>query len=366
MSIDTAYNLLQKADGDWQMVLTRELKDKDGNTITKRYSRQNPGDTPTEGMELTRLSKSPHGGEWKIYTRQGDSALSYRELISELAKPVKPIRVSVHTSKKKKKNGLCLLPLLADHHFGKIAFSYRGDSWTLDEARQVWESAIDYYLQESRQENINHIIFPIGNDLLHTNNDMNTTKKGTPMEVSHAFANLYAYVRDVVTASIIRLSEVSTVECVLVPGNHDEDAVLRLGDYLEGMFHGSDAVAINNKKYRRKYTRFGNSGIGFTHGEKVKPRDLHGAFSNDMPSLFAATKYRYFYVGHLHKNASAKYATFDERRNEYMGTQIDICPSLCPTDRWHFDMNFTGNQRASKAALFHPSRGRVREFFFSL
>jgi len=366
IGIEAAYNLLQRAGGDWEMVLTQEVRDASGNIITQRYSKQNDGQTPTDGMDLVRLSKSPNGGEWKIYARQHDSAIAYTELITELAQPVQPLRANIVTGKQLQKSGLCLMPMLTDHHFGKIAFSYKGDSWSLNEARDVWNAAIDYYIDQVKGENITRIIFPVGNDLLHTNSDMNTTKRGTQMEVSNAFANLYAYVRDVVTASVMRLSEIAPVEVVIVQGNHDEDAVLRLGDYLEGMFYGSNLVKVNNKKYRRKYTKFGACGIGFTHGEKVKPRDLHGAFSNDMPSIFSAAKYRYFFVGHLHKNAGSTFATYDERRDEYMGTQIEVCPSLCPTDRWHFDMNFTGNQRSSKAVLFHKDKGRVQELYFSI
>ena len=351
-------------EADWVLRLTKRKLDADGNVISETYSKQNRTDTPTEGMQLKRLSKAPNGGEWRIYEQSSSMALAYKELIQELslqARPFPPVNVPEAVM-----SGYCLMPMLTDHHFGKIAFGYKRESWSLDEARQVWQEAVSYYLYKAQGLPIAQILLPIGNDLLHTNSDANTTKRGTPMEVSESFGNLYKYVRDVVVSCIIELAEVAPVEVVMVPGNHDEDAVLRLGDYLEGLFQDHPVVTINNKQYRRKYFKWGSTGIGFTHGEKVKPRDLHGAFSNDVPQIFSNVKYRYFFVGHLHKNASRKLSIYDERRDEYMGTQVEICPSLCPTDKWHFDHNFTGNQRSSKCFVFDADKGRVAEWYFNL
>lgn len=364
IGIDNVVDAMDEAGGDWMLRLTKQTLDRNGNVISEVYSRQNSTSTPTGGMRLKRLSKAPNGGEWRIYEQSGDMALAYSELVQELslqARPFPPTEIPDSLQQ-----GYCLMPMLTDHHFGKIAFGYKGDSWSLDEAREVWQKALDYYLYKAQDLPIAQILLPIGNDLLHTNSDTNTTKRGTPMEVSESFGNLYKYVRDVVVAGILACAEIAPVQVIMVPGNHDEDAVLRLGDYLEGLFDRHPVVQVNNKQYRRKYFKFGATGIGFTHGEKVKPRDLHGAFSNDMPSIFSSVKYRYFFVGHLHKNASARLSIYDERRDEYMGTQVEICPSLCPTDKWHFDNNFTGNQRSSKAYLFCPDKGRVAEWYFNL
>lgn len=361
---EVAASIDNDPDAEWSLKLTKRKVDAQGNVISETYSKQNSGDTPTDGMQLHRLSKSPNGGEWKIYTRNPDMKIAYNALVQELAQQARPFPPTVIPDTMRA--GYCLMPMLADHHFGKIAFGYKGESWSLDEAREVWNDAINHYLYEARGLPIAQILLPIGNDLLHTNSDTNTTKRGTPMEVSESFGNLYKYVRDVVVSSINRLAEIAPVQVVMVPGNHDEDAILRLGDYLEGLYSEHPVVKINNKQYRRKYFQFGSTGIGFAHGEKVKPRDLHGAFSNDVPKMFSDVQFRYFFVGHLHKNATRKLSIYDERKDEYMGTQVEICPSLCPTDKWHFDNNYTGNQRSSKCYLFDAEQGRVAEWYFNL
>lgn len=361
IGLDEAYVRLQES-GSWDMVLTKESRDKNGNLLSQQFSRQNAGDTSTEGMRLKRLSKAPNGGEWQIYEADGVSATLYNALKEELSKQHAPISIP---KVKYAQSGFALLPMLTDHHFGKMAFSYKEPTWSLNEAREAWQDAMAYHLSAAKA-GISRVLLPIGNDLLHTNSNFNTTKRGTVMEVAEQFSKLYSFVRDVVTSSIAALAEIAPVEVIMVQGNHDEDAVYRLGDWLEGRFFNSKAVSVNNKSYSRKYTRYGSTALMFTHGEKVKARDLHSAFSNDMPELFAQTKYRYVLAGHLHKNASQKTAVYSQIRDEFCGTQVEVCPALCPTDRWHFDNNFTGNVRSSKSFHFDKARGRIAEVYYNL
>ncbi|MEL6667690.1 MAG: hypothetical protein AAFP08_01895, partial [Bacteroidota bacterium] len=92
---------------------------------------------------------------------------------------------------------------------------------------------------------------------------------------------------------------------------------------------------------------------------------LHGAFSVDVPKLNALAKYRYVHIGHLHKNK--KIELFERTiKDEYLGTEVEICPALCPTDEWHFDRLFTGNQRRSKWFLYSKDMGKVNEGYYSV
>jgi len=176
LAFDNVVDAMDEAGGDWMLRLTKQTLDGNGNVISEVYSRQNSTDTPTEGMRLKRLSKAPNGGEWRIYEQSGDMAIAYSELVQELslqARPFPPTDIPDGLQQ-----GYCLMPMLTDHHFGKIAFGYKGDSWSLDEAREVWQRALDYYLYKAQDLPIAQVLLPIGNDLLHTNSDTNTTKRG--------------------------------------------------------------------------------------------------------------------------------------------------------------------------------------------
>jgi len=360
--INEVHGMLATDEGQaaFPMLLTKEVQ-KEGMPAWQTYSRRHIEQPELDGLKLAKVHIAPWGGVGKTYVLDRDSAIAYREMIAEFQKDVKPL----HLPKVKARSGGDVLEImLPDHHFGKIAYGYAQESWTLAEAREAWEAAIASHLSRLAGRKVSRIVLPVGNDLLHTNSDMNTTKKGTPMEVSDIFSNLYAFVRDVVTASIVSLAELAPVTVVMVGGNHDEDGVYRLGEYLEGRFHGSESVQVDNRPYRRKHNRFGANLLTHMHGEKINFKDVHNSISNDQPQLFATCKYRYAKIGHLHKSKSA--TVVQPERDEYQGTEIEICPSLCPTDKWHFDNLYTGNQRRSKAYLYGLEAGKVEEFYFNL
>jgi hypothetical protein len=342
------------------LVLTKTVTNGEGKVITETHSRRSTQDeTIPDHLQIDALTTSPSGGQWRKYKSKNDSGEILRE---ELIKEVQPLNI---TYTNEIKAGDCALEImLTDHHFGKIPFSYKTEDWTLGTAKAEYLKAIEYHLSKC-PDNVGTLILPIGNDLLHINSNTGTTKRGTPMEYRENYHRLYSFVRDVIAGSVVSLSKRFNVEVVIVPGNHDEDACYRLGDYLEGLFNDSDRVKVRNSGHDRKYTLFGNSLILHTHGEKVKPEKLHDAFSIDVPELNSVAKFRYVHIGHLHKNMIQE--TWRRTiKDEYLGTEVEICPSLAPTDNWHFDNMYTGNQRRSKSFLYSKTGGKVAEWYYAI
>ena len=353
-------NLLKEESGLEAMKLTKTVTDENGKVISETHSRRSIQDeTIPEGLELERLTTSPLGGQWRKYKSKTDSGAILRE---ELMQEVQPLNVTYQS--KLPAGDYALEIMLTDHHFGKIPFSYKPEDWTLETSKYEYLKAIDFHLSMAPQE-VGTLILPIGNDLLHINSNTGTTKRGTAMEYSENYHRLYRFVREVVAGSVLSLSHGFNIQVVIVPGNHDEDACYRLGDYLEGLFRGNDRVYVNNEGQDRKYIAWGDSLILYTHGEKVKPEKLHDAFSVDVPSLNSKARYRYAHIGHLHKNSKSE--TWRKNvKDEYLGTEVEICPSLSPTDNWHFDNMYSGNQRRSKSFLYGKTGGKLAEWYYSI
>lgn len=352
-------NVLRDSSPD-ALVITKTVTNGAGKVITETHSRRSTQDeTIPDHLQIDALTTSPGGGQWRKYKSKNDSGAILRE---ELIKEIQPLNI---TYTNEIKVGDCALEImLTDHHFGKIPFGYKDEDWTLDTAKTEYLKAIDYHLAMA-PDDVGTLILPIGNDLLHIKSNTGSTKKGTPMEYSHNYHRLYQFVRDVIAGSIVSLSKRFNIEVVVVPGNHDEDACYRLGDYLEGIFRGNDRVKVNNSGHDRKYVTWGKSLILYTHGEKIKPEKLHDAFSVDVPGLNSQARYRYAHIGHLHKNM--KVETWRQTiKNEYLGTEVEICPSLSPTDNWHFDNMYSGNQRRSKSFLYAKDGGKVAEWYYSI
>ena len=352
--------ILERGEPETLMELTGVTTDKNGVTISKRYTRKSTHQKPTEGLVVDRITTNPHGGQWVKYKNEGLD--THQILTEELRQAVTPLdikNIPINTGTK------ALEIMVTDHHFGKVPFSYKNEDWTLETAKREYLNAIEFHLSRFAHEDVGTIILPTGNDLLHINSATGTTKKGTPMEYRENYHRLYAFVRECIAGAILKLSESYEVIVPIVTGNHDEDACYRLGDYLEGLFKDVSQVVILNSGHDRKYIPFGNSLIMYCHGEKVNMNKLHGAFSVDVPKLNAVAKYKYVHIGHLHK--SKKNEVYQKTiKDELLGTEVEICPSLCPTDNWHFDNLYTGNQRRSKAFLYSQQGGCVETSMYAI
>jgi predicted phosphodiesterase len=352
--------LLENGGSPEALMLTKQVKTGEGKILTETFARRSLQDeTIPDHLVVDRLTTAPGGGQWRKYKSTIDSSAILRE---ELLKEVKPLNIQYTTPDPT--GDLALEIMLTDHHFGKIPFSYKEEDWTLANAKREYLDAVEYHISKAPKE-VSTLILPIGNDLLHINSNTGTTKKGTAMEYSTNYHRLYAFVRDVVAGSVLSLSERFKIKVVIVPGNHDEDACYRLGDYLMGLFEGSQRVTVDNTGHDRKYVEWGNTLLMFTHGEKVNIQKLHDSFSSDVPERNGRCKYRYAHIGHLHKNMKSE--TWRKNiKDEYLGTEVEICPSLSPTDNWHDDNMYVGNQRRTKAFLYSETRGKVAEWYYSI
>jgi len=352
--------LLENGNSNEAMMLVKQVQTGEGKVLTETYARRSVQDEAIpEHLKIDRLTTAPGGGQWRKYKSTIDSGAILKE---ELLKNVQPLNI-VYTTPEPT-GDLALEIMLTDHHFGKIPFSYKDEDWTLANAKREYLDAVEYHISQA-PENVSTLILPIGNDLLHINSNTGSTKKGTPMEYSANYHRLYSFVREVVAGSVLSLSERFKIKVVIVPGNHDEDACYRLGDYLEGIFYGSDRVKVDNTGHDRKYIEWGNTLLMFTHGEKVNIQKLHDSFSTDVPNKNGRAKYRYAHIGHLHKNMKSE--TWRKNiKDEYLGTEVEICPSLSPTDNWHHDNLYVGNQRRTKAFLYSYTRGKVSEWYYSI
>jgi DNA repair exonuclease SbcCD nuclease subunit len=177
--------------------------------------------------------------------------------------------------------------------------------------------------------------------------------------------NLFSYTEQMVSMSISRLARIAPVYIYMVPGNHDNNSTFSLGEVLRARFAGIDHVHIDNTPIQRKYHRYGNTLLGYVHGNEGKKNDLYSMMALDRPEDFGRTKYRHYRVGHLHKNARSVMMKID-MKDEQGGVELEICPSLSPVDEWHYKNLYIGNLRRSKAFIHDPEKGCVRELYYNL
>jgi hypothetical protein len=254
--------------------------------------------------------------------------------------------------------GLMLEPSIPDLHVGKLAWSGETGHQNYDVkiAVETFELALDTLLRRVSGYKFDRILFPVGNDLLNADSNLNQTTGGTPQDTDSRFQKSFSTVRQMITTAIRRLRHLAPVKVIMVPGNHDQLSVWHLGDSLECFFHRYTDVVIDNLPTLRKYTQFGKVMLMHTHGNKGKPANYPLVMATEQPKMFGETTFREVHVGHVHKT----------KLDEFHGVRVRTSPALCPPDAWHSENQFVGAGRSAEALVWHRTEGLIGTAFYTV
>jgi hypothetical protein len=260
---------------------------------------------------------------------------------------------------KKSKQTKYLLELcLFDHHFGKLSHEEEsGVDYDLKIATASFKEAVSDLISNIDLERVDRILFPIGNDLLNVDNLTKSTTSGTPQDTDSRFHKMVRVVKKVLIETIDNLSAVSSVDVVVVQGNHDEQSTFMMGEILDAFYYNNKNVTINNNPTTRKYYQYHNNSFLFTHGDKENIKELGMIFAAENPKLWADTTTRSIQIGHFHHNKRIEVLN----NQDFQGYSVQILPSLSPADKWHNGKGYI-SKREAKAFLFHQTKGKIAEF----
>jgi hypothetical protein len=277
-------------------------------------------------------------------------ALKEIQDLKELSKT--GISAPKNTFKKPKTQPVMLEINLTDHHFGKLAWGLETGQANYDVkiATQVFHRALDTILSRAPFSSYEEIWFVVGNDLFNADDTQGRTTSGTQVESDVRHEKTYVTVRTLMVQAIEKLRPLAgKVRVIVVPGNHDHNATWHLGDSLELYFSKHEDVTVDNRPCSRKYHQFGQTLIGYAHGDKGKLKDLPMLMATEARELFGATKFHEIHTGHIHT------LKVDEKH----GVRVRILSALCPPDAWHSENGYVGNLRSSEAFVWDKEQGLI-------
>jgi predicted phosphodiesterase len=286
------------------------------------------------------------------------------ELVNELKK-LSPKVEKINYKPKIDKNSLLLEINIFDLHLGKIAWSEETNhDYNLEIASNIFNECIDEFIEETSNKNIERIVFPIGNDFFNSDKSypFNSTTKGTPQEEDARWQKTFRTGRQLLVEAIYRLQQIAPVDVIMVPGNHDFERNFYLGDSLEGWFYNNKNVTVDNSSNPRKYYKYGEVLIGYTHGNEEKVIDLPLIMANERPTDWALSRFREFHLGHEHRKKEIKFKSTEE----YQGVIIRYFNSLSATDSWHHKRGYIGSKRSAEALLWDKNKGLKSNLYFSI
>lgn len=266
-------------------------------------------------------------------------------------------------SYKKSKDGMLAELALPDLQLGRLV-AQNETGMAVDPQKQVdlANEVVDRLISYLPNFNISRILFPVGNDFFNSNNSEMTTAHGTPQTDDARWHRTFSLGAKLVVGIIDKLSQFAPVDVVIVPGNHDEERIWYLGEYLQAWYHKNPNVDVDNRPQKRKYYTFEKVLLGLTHGYSEKIGELGSLMAYEVPQLWAQSKYREWHLGDKHHKVDMILKT-KELEN---GVVVRILRSLAIPSVWEFDKGLVGSLKASELFLWHPTQGLKAQFTESI
>jgi hypothetical protein len=247
------------------------------------------------------------------------------------------------------------IPIM-DLHLSKLGWKYEtGESYNHKIAEERLYGVITDILNRVETNNIEKIIYPIGQDYYNFDLPSGTTAGGTPQDSDSRWQKMFLHGCELAVTIIERLSKVAPVDVFYVAGNHDKTASYYLTLYLSAWFKNDDNVKVDISPTRRKYVEYGNCLIGYSHGEMEKER-ISKAMQVEAKEAWGRTLYHEWHIGHLHKEKLTKefYKTVDD---EDGGLIVRHISSITGSDAWHTESGYVGAVKKAQAFLWHKKFG---------
>jgi hypothetical protein len=267
----------------------------------------------------------------------------------------------------------CLQVLsLRDPHVGMLAWGKEtGAPYETDIATRDYGDAVDYLLRFGSLYNVQRILYPVGDDLMHVDGSApggtrgGATTAGTQQDIDSRLPRIFTAARRAVVAAIDKARLVAPVDVVIVPGNHDRQTMYKLGEVLQAWYRNDDRVTVRNDPRKRHFYGWPVDGpdlyanaFMMTHGEEYRrQRDsLPLIFATECPAdLWVRAKSREIHTGHNHINLEGRYTPTSEA-NETRGIRTRSLPGLTPEDSWHTDEGYK-HRRAATTLVYRATGG---------
>ena len=190
-----------------------------------------------------------------------------------------------------------------DVHLAKLAWHEEsGENYDTQITKDRFFQALEKLIRAGELHKVEQIVFPVGNDFFNSDGayPYPQTTKGTPQESDIRWQRAWRIGRQMLIDAIDMLKQIAPVYIPVVPGNHEFQKMFYLGDLLQVKYENDKNVFINNSPHPRKYYKWGQNLLGFTHGHNISPQKLLGLMPHEARQMWADTKYHEWHLGHHH------------------------------------------------------------------
>lgn len=278
-----------------------------------------------------------------------------KQAIEALCQKIEPADPQLRLTEKVTEEHLTVYPF-GDPHVGLHAWHEEtGEDYDLKKAEQIFTSAMVRAVQKASPSK-EAVIVNVG-DFFHADNmDNRTRRSGNALDVDSRFQKIARIGIQILRLCITEaLKKHETVRVINAIGNHDEHSSQWLSIALQCLYENEPRVFVLPNANQFQYLPFGKCLIGVTHGDTVKPADLGEIMATDQPELWGASKFRYWYTGHVHH----------DQIKEFRGCKFESFRTLAAKDAWHSASGYRSD-RDLKVITLHRDYGEVERATISI
>lgn len=239
-----------------------------------------------------------------------------------------------------------------DAHVGKHCEVMRtGVEYTPDIAiKQILAGQQSLY-EMSKPFGVSDILLPMGNDIVHVDNNGHTSTSGTPQDAYGSVESMMYLAAEMYIRTIEEWAKTHNVWLAHVHSNHDRVAGWAVSQMVSRYFEKHPRVHVSYKNVdqrHRKYFVFGKSLIMFHHGEGKEER-LLGVIKAEATQAFWQTDRVYVYQGHTHhKQVNKRGMNTEQTEKDHSAVTVikaghgienqmyvETLRSPSPADDWH-------------------------------
>lgn len=299
--------------------------------------------------------------EFSVLIRKADSdktdKISIDQIIDKLQRKLSkhsPNYAPLQKQQTPSNNLLVIDP--ADIHFGKLARAYEtGENYNIDIAKQRCVDGVAGIVSKARGFGIDRILLIIGNDVLHYDNPKRTTTSGTPQDTDVMFYDMFNAALETHVQIIESLMSEFEVDVIFCPSNHDYQSGWMFARTLSAWFRNAEQVNIDDSIAHRKYYQYGLNLIGASHGDGAKMTDMPLLMANEVPKMWAETKFRHVYLHHIHH----KQRNMFQSGKDYIGVTVEYLRSPSESDSWHYRNGYVGAKKAVEGFIHNFNDGQI-------
>ncbi len=245
---------------------------------------------------------------------------------------------------------------IADLHLGKLSWhGDTGNNYDHKIAKQMYYQLISEICEELKNKPLEFITFVWSNDFFNSDTIEQTTTAGTRQDTDVRWQKLVEVGNEMLVTSVEMLAQIAPVKTFYTPSNHDEVTGYHAALYLNSWFRNDPRVEVDTSARRRQYKLYGNTLIGYGHGDKENDKGTKDKASRlaslmpiETPELWAKAKYREFHAHHLHS---------EQMIQEINGVIVRRISSPTAADTYHATYGYLGATRKAQTFIYDKQRG---------